>query len=86
MYAVWHGLSSGVDRIDTADGVLILINVESADCHLKQGSTGPQGSLGNPRKPYFYIFSYFLRYVLDFLSNINVFHKNIVISELLQQK
>ena len=34
----------------------------------------PQGSLGNPRKPWIFgYFSRFLRYFLDFLSNIRVF-------------
>ena len=44
-----------------------------------QGSTGPQGSLGNPRKPLMLrYFSGFVRYVLDFLSNITVFGQNSV--------
>ena len=47
----------------------------------------PQGSLGNPRKPRnFRYFSDFLRYFLDFGSNIKVVGQNNVFFELLQQK
>ena len=52
-----------------------------------QGSTGPQGSLGNPRKTYILIYLLgFLGYCLDFGLNIKVFGKNNAIFELLRQK
>ena len=61
-----------------------------SDCSLKQGARhlkGPQGSLGNLRKTYILTyFREFLRYFLDFWSNIKAFGQNNVIFELLQQK
>ena len=49
-----------------------------------QGSTGPQGSLGNLGICEFLLG--FLRYFYDFLWNIRVFGQNNVIFQLLQQK
>ena len=61
--------------------------------HPQGSSTGvlhkgpPQGSLGNPRKPWIFgYFPNFVWYFLTFLSNNKVFGRNNVIFELLQQK